>query len=173
MAQLTPELNNLFTDLEIQYNLPKNLLKSVAETESGFNPTIVNKKSGASGMFQFMPETAKQYGVNVNDPVSSAQGAARMYADLLKQNGGDLSRALAGYNWGQGNVQRKGMENMPTETKNYIAKITGLMGNQTEQKKNSINIPPEALEAFNSYQQQAQGQQMADNSNLDGIPQRL
>ena len=170
MAQLTPELNNLFTDLEIQYNLPKNLLKSVAETESGFNPTIVNKKSGASGMFQFMPETAKQYGVNVNDPVSSAQGAARMYADLLKQNGGDLSRALAGYNWGQGNVQRKGMENMPTETKNYIAKITGLMGNQTEQKKNSINIPPEAIEAFNSYQQQAQGQQMADNSNLDGIP---
>ena len=44
------------------------------------------------------------------------------------------------------------------------------MGNQTEQKKNSINIPPEALKAFESYQQQAQGQQMADNSNLDGIP---
>ena len=59
---------------------------------------------------------------------------------------------------------------MPTETKNYITKITGLMGNQTEQKKNSINIPPDAMEAFNAYQNQVQGQQMADNSNLDGIP---
>ena len=123
---LDPQLEQHFNQLEQQYNLPQNLLKSVAYTESRYNPNATSPV-GASGMFQFMPATAKQYGVDTSDPYSSADGAARMYATLLKQNNGDLNKALAGYNWGQGNLNKKGLDNAPQETKNYISQINNLM----------------------------------------------
>lgn len=129
----------LFNDLEAEHGLPKGLLNAVMKQESGGNTRAVSPK-GARGAFQFMPATAKQYGVDVNDLTSSAKGAARMYADLLKQNGGDLNKALAGYNWGQGNVQRKGLERMPAETRQYIQKVTANM--------KPVNDPREELIAL-------------------------
>lgn len=138
MSKLDPSLEQHFSDLETKYNLPSNLLKSVAYTESRYNSNA-SSPVGASGMFQFMPATAKQYGVDVADPYSSADGAARMYANLLKQNGGDLNKALAGYNWGQGNLNKKGLDNAPQETRNYISQINNLMGSVDNSKKNSNN----------------------------------
>lgn len=127
----------LFNELETQHGLPSGLLNAVMKQESGGNTRAVSPK-GARGAFQFMPATAKQYGVDVNDLTSSAKGAARMYADLLKQNGGDLNKALAGYNWGQGNVQRKGLEAMPAETRKYIQKVTA-------------NMKPQAANPFDQF----------------------
>ena len=84
---------------------------------------------GAMGHFGFMPGTANQYGVtNPDDLTQSATGAARMYSDLLKANGGDLNKALAAYNWGQGNLSSKGLQNAPKETRDYIAKVRSQMG---------------------------------------------
>lgn len=117
----------LFASLEAQHRLPNGLLNSVMMQESRGNANALSPK-GASGYFQFMPATAKQYGVNPNDLQSSATGAARMYADLLKQNNGDLNKALAGYNWGQGNVTRKGLDKAPKETRDYIVKVKQSMG---------------------------------------------
>lgn len=118
----------LFNLLESQYGLPAGLLDSVWSAESGRGRNMRSPK-GAEGHFQFMPATAQQYGVsNPNDLGQAATGAARMYADLLKQYGGDLPRALAGYNWGQGNMARKGFDAAPAETRNYIAKVTNAMG---------------------------------------------
>jgi len=118
----------LFNLLESQYGLPAGLLDSVWSAESGRGRNMRSPK-GAEGHFQFMPATAQQYGVaDPSDLRQSAVGAARMYADLLKQYGGDLPRALAGYNWGQGNMARKGFEAAPAETRNYIAKVTNAMG---------------------------------------------
>ena len=83
---------------------------------------------GAQGHFQFMPATAKQYGLtDPGDLNQSATAAARMFSDLMKQTGGDVSKALAGYNWGIGNVQSKGMDSAPAETRNYIQKVTANM----------------------------------------------
>lgn len=127
----------LFNDLEAQHGLPNGLLNAVMKQESGGNTRAVSPK-GARGAFQFMPATAKQYGVDVNDLTSSATGAAKMYADLLKQNGGDLNKALAGYNWGQGNVQRKGLDAMPSETRQYIQKVTA-------------NMKPQAANPFDQF----------------------
>lgn len=124
----------LFNELEAQHGLPNGLLKAVMQQESGGNTRAVSPK-GARGAFQFMPATAKQYGVDVNDLTSSAKGAAKMYADLLNQNNGDLNKALAGYNWGQGNVQRKGLDAMPVETKQYIQKVTANMQPQIDKSK--------------------------------------
>ncbi len=113
----------LFAELESKYRLPSGLLDSVWSAESQRGKSMLSP-AGAEGHFQFMPGTARQYGVkNPYDLRESANGAARMYADLLAQNGGDLTRALAAYNWGQGNLSRKGLENAPAETRGYIRKV--------------------------------------------------
>jgi soluble lytic murein transglycosylase-like protein len=118
----------LFSRLESQYGLPGGLLDAVWSTESSRGKNMLSP-AGAQGHFQFMPGTAKQYGVgNPYDLTQSATGAAKMYADLLKQSGGDLPTALASYNWGSGNVQRKGLGAMPAETRGYIQKVTAQMG---------------------------------------------
>lgn len=118
----------LFRNLERNYGLPSGLLDSVWNAESARGRRMLSP-AGAQGHFQFMPATAKQYGLaDPSDLTQSATAAAQMYADLLKQTGGDLSKALAGYNWGIGNVQRRGMDSAPTETRNYIQKVMAGMG---------------------------------------------
>lgn len=119
----------LFGSLERQYGLPRGLLDSVWYAESSRGQGTMTSPAGAQGHFQFMPATAKQYGVtNPYDLAQSADGAARMYRDLLKANGGNLDAALAGYNWGQGNLQKNGIAAAPDETKEYIRKVRGGMG---------------------------------------------
>lgn len=112
--------------LEQKNGLPAGLLSAVMNQESGGNPNAVSPK-GAQGLFQFMPETAKAYGIDPLDPMQSAEGAARMYADLSRQYNGDLPSMLAAYNWGSGNLAKQGMQNAPAETRDYIAKITSAM----------------------------------------------
>ncbi|CBJ50353.1 lytic transglycosylase domain-containing protein [Ralstonia solanacearum] len=121
---------DLFSGLESKYGLPSGLLDSVWNTESSRgDPKWMRSPKGAMGHFGFMPATASQYGVtDPNDLTQSATSAARMYSDLLKANGGDLNKALAAYNWGQGNLSSKGLENAPKETRDYIAKVRSQMG---------------------------------------------
>ncbi|HDS5611088.1 TPA: lytic transglycosylase domain-containing protein [Klebsiella pneumoniae subsp. pneumoniae] len=114
-----------FGSLEGKYGLPAGLLSSVAATESGGDP-LAESKAGAKGLFQFMPGTAKDMGLkgrDVFDPHKSADAAARYLRYLLEATGGDLEKTLASYNWGLGNVQKKGMDNLPSETRNYVPKV--------------------------------------------------
>ncbi|MBG0879431.1 lytic transglycosylase domain-containing protein [Burkholderia sp. 9775_39] len=123
----TAESNSLFSSLESQYGLPHGLLDSVWAVESGRGANMLSP-AGAMGHFQFMPATAKQYGLSdPGDLQQSATAAARMYSDLLKANGGDLDRALAAYNWGQGNLNRGGLGAAPSETRKYIAAVEASM----------------------------------------------
>lgn len=114
-----------FGALEGKYGLPAGLLSSVAATESGGDPFAVSPK-GAKGPFQFMDGTARDLGLkgmDVYDPHKSADAAARYLRYLLDATGGDLEKALASYNWGLGNVQKKGMDNLPSKTRNYVPKV--------------------------------------------------
>ncbi len=114
-----------FGALEGKYGLPAGLLSSVAATESGGDPFAVSPK-GAKGPFQFMDGTARDLGLkgmDVYDPHKSADAAARYLRYLLEATGGDLEKTLASYNWGLGNVQKKGMDNLPSETRNYVPKV--------------------------------------------------
>ncbi|WP_267411837.1 transglycosylase SLT domain-containing protein [Pantoea sp. GM_Pan_4] len=141
LGWLEPTLNNL----EQMYWLPEGLLRSVAIAESSGDPNAMSG-AGAQGLFQLMPGTAKDLGLRGNesfDPVKSAGAAAKYLSQLLKANGGDLSKALASYNWGIGNVQKHGMALMPEETRNYIPRVLSNMpsagGAQISQETN-INI---------------------------------
>lgn len=114
-----------FGALEGKYGLPAGLLSSVSATESGGDPLAASPK-GAKGPFQFMDGTARDLGLkgmDVYDPHKSADAAARYLRYLLDATGGDLEKALASYNWGLGNVQKKGMDNLPSETRNYVPKV--------------------------------------------------
>lgn len=108
------------------------LLAKVAKAESDFNPNAKNSKSGASGMFQFMPATARGYGIDPFNVTQAADAAGKMLSGLIAKYKGDKAKALAGYNWGGGNVDKaikkygdNWLSYAPTETKNYIKKILG------------------------------------------------
>ena len=120
---------NKFADLEKQFALPPGLLASVEKQESRGNANA-RSPAGAEGPFQFMPAAWKQYGAggDIHSERDSARAAAGFYRDLLDKYQGDLKKALAGYNWGAGNVDKHGVSEAPAETRKYIASILADMG---------------------------------------------
>ena len=143
-SELLGWMQPMLTNLEQLYRLPEGLLRSVAITESGGNQFAVSG-AGAKGLFQFMDGTARDMGLRGNDvfdPEKAAKAAAKYLSQLLQANGGDLSKALASYNWGIGNVQRYGMGLMPQETRNYIPKVMSNMPTSAPviQQETNINI---------------------------------
>jgi soluble lytic murein transglycosylase-like protein len=111
------------------YGVSPDVLTQQLKQESGFN-TNSTSSAGARGIAQFMPGTAARYGVDVTDPRSSILGQAHYMSDLSKKFNGNTGLALAGYNWGEGNVQKwlsgsRNMNSIPKETRDYVLKITG------------------------------------------------
>jgi membrane-bound lytic murein transglycosylase D len=116
--------------------VPQDLIYQ-AVAESGFRPQAINPKSGAGGMWQFMPFGV--YGLERNgwyderlDPEKATHAYAREMKKAYDQLG-DWYLAMAAYDWGAGNVQRAVQRtgyadfwelyrrnNLPTETKNYV-----------------------------------------------------
>ncbi|MDD5241166.1 MAG: LysM peptidoglycan-binding domain-containing protein [Sulfuricella sp.] len=112
--------------------------------ESAFNPKAFSR-SRASGIWQFMPATGKNFGLEQNwwydgrRDVTAATDAALDYLQKLHDMFGNWELALAAYNWGEGSVQRaiaknqkKGLPtdylslNMPAETRNYVPKLMAM-----------------------------------------------
>ncbi len=111
--------------------LAPELIRAVVTVESAYNPTAVSH-AGAQGLMQLMPATAADLGVkNSFDPVENIGAGSRYLSHLLDKYDGDLDHALAAYNWGQGNVDRHGLDNMPAETRNYLVKVKQLLQNST------------------------------------------
>lgn len=116
-----------------RHGLPPDLLMRVAYQESRWRDDIISgatkSQVGAVGMFQFMPATAASLGVDPLNVASAADGAARYLAQLKRQFG-TWALALTAYNFGPGNTKKylAGTRTLPTETKNYVAQITGDVG---------------------------------------------
>ena len=89
--------------------VPDELYASLKDAESGNNPDIPPSPKGAIGIAQLMPATAKEMGVNPYNPVENERGGKDYLGKLIDQYEGDIPKALAAYNWGQGNVKRKGV----------------------------------------------------------------
>ena len=111
-------------------SLAPELIRSVVAVESDFDPEAVSPV-GAQGLMQLMPATAAELGVQDSfDPQQNLLGGSRYLKQLLDKYDGDLDHALAAYNWGQGNVDRKGLERMPEETRNYLVKVKSRLAAQ-------------------------------------------
>lgn len=115
--------DSIFEKAAETYHLPVSLLKAVAKQESGFDPSAVSS-SGAMGIMQLMPETARELGVDDPfDPEENIMGGARYLASMMKRYDNDISLALAAYNAGAGNVDKYGGIPPFTETKQYVKKV--------------------------------------------------
>lgn len=119
--------------------LDPSLVLRVMSAESGGRTGAVSSK-GATGPMQLMPGTAKDLGVDINDPLDNIRGGVRYLAQQLKTFG-DPSLALAAYNAGPGNVRKYGGVPPFAETKNYVGKI---MGQQTQDDSDIFGTPTKA-----------------------------
>lgn len=131
-SMIDEDLESIFQDVSKEYGVDVNLLKAVAQAESGMDPNATSW-CGAMGIMQLMPTTAQSYGVtNPYDARQSITGGAKLLSWLLEDYNGNVSLALAGYNAGCGSVQKYGGVPPYDETINYIHKINDLLGGALE-----------------------------------------
>jgi len=116
------EMNSLAERKAWEYGLNPELVKSVIEVESSWNPYARSRK-GALGLMQLMPETARELGVsNPFDPEANIDGGTR-YLKYLVERFGDLELALAAYNAGPTVVEKYGKIPPIRETREYVKKV--------------------------------------------------
>ncbi len=133
------DLEEIFERAAQTYNISVDLLKAVAKAESDFDPNCVSS-SGAMGIMQLMPGTAKELGVtDAFDPEQNIMGGAKYLAENLKIYNGNVSLALAAYNAGRGNVSKYGGIPPFKETQNYVQKILGYMGGTIDVPDIAVN----------------------------------
>ncbi|MDR3724043.1 MAG: transglycosylase SLT domain-containing protein [Terracidiphilus sp.] len=144
--------------------VPQDLIY-LAVAESGFNPRALNAKSGAGGMWQFMPHgnyglVRNQYVDERFDPEKSTRASAR-YMKFIYEQLGDWYLTMAGYDWGAGNVQRAVQKtgyadfwelykrhNLPAETANYVPEILAaiiIANHPTEYGFDEITLDPPVI----------------------------
>jgi hypothetical protein len=108
-VQKTPNVERfdaLVQDQSRRQKLEPALVKAVIAVESAYDPAAVSPK-GAVGLMQLIPDTAARYGVRkIDDPHDNVNGGTRYLRDLIDMFNGNLQLALAGYNAGEGAVQR-------------------------------------------------------------------
>lgn len=101
------------------------LLDSIRHVESRGNPNAVSPK-GAQGPYQFMPATAKEFGLkNPFDEKEAREAARRKMEGLIKYYDGDVDLAVVAYNGGEGRLDRVGRDisRMPKESQNYLPQV--------------------------------------------------
>lgn len=151
MAYTTPytkdALRQLASDAAARYGLPYPLFSSLIQHESGWNPRAKSPKN-AMGLTQMIPSTAKRFGVDdPYDPAQSLEGGAKYLRWLLDRYNGDARLAVAGYNAGEGNVDKhRGVPPFP-ETQAYVRNVlnTAMAGGPSNAGMPVPAVPPQAL----------------------------
>lgn len=132
-----------------QYGVAPNVLSGVARAESDYNPMAmgpVTRFGRARGMMQFMAPTAEELKIDPFNPEQAIEGSARLLAQYISRYDGNVEHGLAAYNWGPGNVdawRRAGADPMklPTETRNYIAKVERFSGATATRQDRVVQAP--------------------------------
>jgi soluble lytic murein transglycosylase-like protein len=106
------------------YGVEPSLIHAVISAESQYNQYAVSR-TGAMGLMQLMPDTARRYGVqNMMDPAENIHGGVRYLADLLAMFKGRMDLAVAAYNAGENAVIRYGRQIPPyAETRHYVPRV--------------------------------------------------
>jgi len=139
MAYSKFQLQNLVINTANRYGLNPEYALLQVDNESKWKVDAYNRSSGAAGLFQFLVGTGRDYGLSPQDrynPEKAVIAWAKYMTYLLKLFNYDYKLALAGYNWGQGNVlkliKKTGSKDwnvlrsrVPRETRNYVDFITG------------------------------------------------
>ena len=114
------------SELAPQYNIDPALALAIASTESNFDPAAASPKS-ALGVMQLIPETAERFNVrNAFDPAQNIKGGLAYLRWLLAYFQGNVALVAAGYNAGEGAVDRYRGVPPYRETRNYVDRILTL-----------------------------------------------
>lgn len=115
------------------YDISPRLLEALVWQESRWNQGAVSR-TGAIGLAQLMPGTARDLGVDPRDPIQNLTGGARYLRQQLNRFNGDVEKALAAYNAGPGRVMTAGGIPSIPETQAYVraivARLATTVGNQ-------------------------------------------
>jgi soluble lytic murein transglycosylase-like protein len=103
--------------------IPVSFALSIAKAESNFRSHSISS-TGAMGVMQLMPNTARENGViDPFDPQQNARGASTFLESLWKRYRGNRMRIAAAYNAGPGRVARTGALKVPRETQGYAKRV--------------------------------------------------
>lgn len=131
------------------YGISPQLVAGVIQQESSGNAYALSP-AGAQGLMQLMPDTAKDLKVyNVYSASDNIAGGVKYLAQLLKRYKNNVENALLAYNWGMGNVDAylktgkgKHGQAMPTEAKEYAARVKGKMNKLFTNANNQTDAAP-------------------------------
>jgi soluble lytic murein transglycosylase-like protein len=117
-------------ELAARFDLSPALIEALVWQESRWRAGAVSPV-GARGLAQLMPGTARDLGVDPDDPLANLEGGARYLREQLDRFDGDLEKALAAYNAGPGRVERAGGIPRIRETQSYVASVMGRLSNHS------------------------------------------
>jgi soluble lytic murein transglycosylase-like protein len=107
-----------------RYGVDPALIDAVITVESGYNPRSVNARTGAAGLMQLMPETARRYKVsNVFDPAQNVRAGTQYLAELMDTFDNDPHLVLAAYLAGEGAVLKYGTVPPFRAARHYVPKV--------------------------------------------------
>lgn len=111
-------------ELSARFDLSAALIEAVVWQESRWQAGA-RSPVGARGLAQLMPGTARDMGVDPDDPFANLEGGARYLREQLDRFDGNLEKALAAYNAGPARVLQAGGVPNIRETKEYVAAVMG------------------------------------------------
>ena len=119
----TTAFQSEITSAAREFGVEEAVVRAVIHAESAYNPTALSR-AGAQGLMQLMPPTAARFGVSDSyDAGQNIRGGVQYLAWLLRRFNGDLTLAAAGYNAGEGAVDRHGGVPPYSETQYYVRRV--------------------------------------------------
>lgn len=132
-ARLVPDgYKAKVAELSARFDLSPTLIEALVWQESRWRADAISPV-GARGLAQLMPGTARDLGVDPDDPFANLEGGARYLREQLDRFDGDLEKALAAYNAGPGRVERAGGIPRIRETQHYVAAIMGRLADHSRE----------------------------------------
>ncbi len=132
-AAVPPAYQAKVAELAARFDLSPALIEALVWQESRWRSGAVSPV-GARGLAQLMPGTARELGVNANDPFANLEGGARYLRAQMDRFDGNVEKALAAYNAGPGRVIKSGGVPRIRETQLYVAAIMGRLSNHSREQ---------------------------------------
>lgn len=140
-------LDQIIVSASERHGVDPQLIHAVIWRESNYRSDTVSSRS-AGGLMQLIPVTARRFGCNnARDPEANVEAGTRLLRYLLTRFRGDVRLALAGYNAGEGAVERFGGVPPFAETQRYVRAVIERYGKTQHPMRAPLNAEAESQSA--------------------------